>query len=198
MVPDYPSIKAHARQTLMEWTQRQVPLLGPLLRDISRSRQHEGASARLVRADGSEGRMDYPESSFSFSLERAEMRSFDMARIQSKLLELAKKFADAQEQMMFRHLSEAVDATGNTVDTGGDMQPKHLLEMMRKIRMDFDPVTNEPKGLAFVVHPDALDRLMAKWKSWEQDPAFVQEYESILAQKREEWRARESDRRLVD
>jgi hypothetical protein len=198
MLPDFPAVKAHARRALTGWIQRQVPVVAPLLRNVSGSVQHEGASARLFRDDGSEGRIDYEKTSLGIEISREEMRSLDMHRLQEKLLDLAKKFADAQEAMMFRKLSEAVQEVGNTVDAGGDLQQHHFLEMIRKIDMSFDPMTNEPKGLTIVVNPNDVDRLMAKWKSWEQDAAFTAEYENLMGQKREEWRARESNRRLVD
>lgn len=183
---------------LTVWTRQQVPIVAPLLRDISQSTQYEGASARLLRTDGSEDQIDYEKASFEFEITREEMRSFDLEKLQEKLRQLARKFADAQQAMMFRKLSRVVEEVGNTVDAGGDLQPHHFLDMIRKVEMSFDPKTNEPTGLTIVVHPSQIDRLLAKWKSWEQDPAFVAEYERLLEEKREAWRARESNRRLDD
>ena len=198
MLPDFPSVKAHARKMLTAWTQRQAPIVAPLLRDIGHSTQHEGARARLLRGDGTVDQIEFEKASFSLEITREEMRSFDLEKLQGKLTELAEKFAEAQEAMMFRKLTRVVEEVGNTVNAGGDFQPHHFLEMIRKIEMNFDPETNAPTGLSIVVHPSQVDQLLAKWKLWEQDPAFVAEYEKLLEQKREAWRARESYRRLDD
>lgn len=183
---------------LTGWTRQQVPIVAPLLRNVSQSTQHEGASARMLRADGSEDQIDYETASFDLEITREEMRSFDLEKLQGKLRDLAQKFADAQEAMMFRKLTQVVEEVGNTVSAEGDFQPHHFLEMIRKVEMSFDPETMEPSGLTIVIHPSQVDRLLAKWKSWEQDPAFVAEYEKLLDEKREAWRARESNRRLDD
>jgi hypothetical protein len=198
MLPDFPSVKAHARNMLTAWTRRQVPNVAPLLREIGHSTQHEGASARFLRDDGTVDQIDYEKASAPLELTREEMRSFDLEKLQQKLVGLAEKFAEMQEAMMFRKLSRVVEEVGHTVDAEGDFRPHHFLAMIRKIDMSFDPDTNEPTGLTLVVHPSQVDRLLAKWKSWEEDPAFVAEYEKLLAEKREAWRARESNRRLDD
>lgn len=198
MLPDFPKVKRHARKELLRWTQRQIPNIAPLLKEVGRFTQHEGRSATLVRSDSSEGRMDYPETSFVFELPREEMRTLDLPKLERRLLEMAKQFANAQEMMMFRQLDEATEATGNIVNAGGELRPEHILETIRKVQMSFDPVTGEPQGMAFVVHPSQVEKLMSVWKQWEQDPVFMTQYGELLETKREEWRARESDRRLVD
>ena len=106
--------------------------------------------------------------------------------------------AEAQQTMMFTRLGEAVEKVGNTVDAGGDFQPKHLFEMLEKTQMEFDPETGEPTGHMFVMHPDTAAKIVPKVKEWEKDPAIKAEYERILAKKREEWRDREARRKLVD
>ena len=71
--------------------------------------------------------------------------------------------------------------------------------MFRKVEMDFDPQTLQPKpGFVFVMHPDTAASMVPKVKEWEKDPTIKAEYERIIAVKREEWRDREANRKLVD
>jgi len=42
---------------------------------------------------------------------------------------------------------------------------------------------------------EAMQKL---WSQWEEDRAFMKRYKEILAEKFEEWRDRESRRKLVD
>jgi hypothetical protein len=199
MLPDYPKLKRFARREFLLWTQREVPKVAPLLGQISRTRQHEGKSARLVRLDSSEAVLDYPESSVSFQIERSEMRSFNMGRLQERLRQVARDMAEIQEKMMFNKISEAADEAGNVVDgKGAPLDADHFLEALEKIEMTFDPQTLEPTGLSIVIHPSMAETVMARAAEWEKDPVFLARHQALMERKREEWRARESDRKLVD
>jgi len=70
--------------------------------------------------------------------------------------------------------------------------------MLSQIQMEFDPATGKPTGHVFSMHPDTAAKVIPKLQAWEQDPAFKEEYERILEEKREEWRVREDRRKLVD
>lgn len=198
MLPDYPEVKAYLRGVLLRWSQEQIPQFGPLLGEIGRFRQHEGRSAEMARSDDSLERMDYPATKFRIEITREEMKSLDLASLFAKFRVLAEQLAEAEEKMMFAKISDAAEAVGNTVSAGGDFRPEHFFDMLSKIQMEFDPETGQPTGHSFVMHPDTAAKIIPKMKAWESDPAFVAEHERILAKKREEWRAREDRRKLVD
>ena len=198
MLPDFPSIKNHVRGVLLRWAQQQVPQIAPLLGEVGHFRQHEGKSGHLVRADESSETIDYPGSRFQLEITPEEMKELDLPGLFEKLRTLAEQIAEAQSKMMFAKVSEAVEQVGNTVSAEGDFKPEHLSEMLSKVQMEFDPATEQPIGHSFVMHPDTAAKIIPKVKAWEQDPAFVAEHERILAKKREEWRARENRRKLVD
>jgi hypothetical protein len=199
MLPDFPSVKAHVESTLLRWCLAQIPQLAPLLGQIKSSHQHEGKRWHLSRSDKSTEETGFEMTHFEFVLTRDEMRRTDLPSLLEKLKDMAEQMAEAQETMLFSRVSAAAEAIGNTVDAGGDIKPEHLLEMLEKIQMDFDPATGEPaKGQVFVMHPDTAAKVVPKVKAWENDPAFRAEHDRIIARKREEWRAREDRRKLVD
>lgn len=70
--------------------------------------------------------------------------------------------------------------------------------MMAKVEWSFDPETEEPTGMSFVMHPDTAAKIIPLVKEWEQKPEFKARYEQLVERKREEWRARENRRKLVD
>lgn len=199
MFPDFTKAKAKVNRDLLRWVQQQVPALTPLIQGVATVRQHEGRSSKLVRVDRSEGEIEYHSESFEFSLDREEMKRFDLSAIQRKLTDLATRIGQAQTKRMLEVAGEAADSVGNVVDSGGNMTADHLLEVLRKVEMDFDPVTLMPKpGFVWVMHPDTAAAVVPKAKEWEKDPAFQAEYERILRVKREDWRVREARRQLVD
>jgi hypothetical protein len=198
MLPDFTLAKARANRDLLRWVQRQIPAVTPLIQGVAAFRQHEGKIGKLVRSDESEHTIDYRLESFEFTLDREEMKRFDLAGTQQKLTDLAKRVGEAQTKRMLEVAGEAADSVGNVVHAGGELTPDKLLEVFRRVQMDFDPQTLKPKpGFVWVMHPDMAATVIPKAKEWEKDQAFNEEYERILATKREEWRDREARRKLV-
>lgn len=199
MLPDFTKAKARANRDLLRWVQKQVPLVTPLIRGVQTFRQHEGRAGTIVRVDASEAPIEYKEEGFEFTLTRDEMRRFDLALIQQKLLELAKQLGQAQSKKMLEMAGRAADEVGNVVNAEGKpLTPEKFLEIFKKVQMDFDPQTLEPKpGFVFVMHPDMAAKIVPKVKEWEKDPKFNAEYERIIDENREAWRAREANRKLV-
>lgn len=198
VLPDFPEVKSHLRARLLSWTQTQMPHFSPLLGEVGRFRQHEGRTAQLARADSSSETLTYPKHGVSISLTREEMRTFDFAALSAKLLDMAQQMAELESRMMFTKIREAAESVGNSVAADGNFRPEHFFEMLNNIEMDFDPETGEPRGHQIVMHPETAAKIIPLMQSWEADPAFVAEHEAILARKREEWRAREDRRKLVD
>jgi hypothetical protein len=127
------------------------------------------------------------------------MRTLDLPSLKRRLAELAEQIAAYRSRLMLMRVGEAAAAAGNEVKAGGELKPEHLLEAMRNVHVDFDPVTNKPKpGLSWVMHPDTATKLIAKMQEWEKDPTFMAELNQIEDQQREEWRAREARRKLAD
>ena len=71
-----------------------------------------------------------------------------------------------------------------------------MWDMLEKIHIDFDK-NGQPRMPNMVIHPDTLERIRPKLAEWEADPAIKKRRIEILAKKKEEWRDRESNRKLV-
>jgi hypothetical protein len=68
-----------------------------------------------VRVDQSEDEIEYRNEAFDFSLDREEMKRFDLDAIQRKLADLAKRIGDAQTKRMMEVAGAAADSVGNVV-----------------------------------------------------------------------------------
>ena len=200
MLPDFPKAKARANRDLLRWVQRQVPAVTPIIRGVSTFRQHEGRIGKVVRVDKTEGDIEYEGQGFEFSMNREDMRQFDLAQIQKKLTELASQIGQAQSKKLLEMAGKAADSVGNVVNAEGKpLTPEKFLEIFKKVQMDFDPKTlKEKPGFMFVMHPDVAAKVVPKVKEWEKDPKFNAEYERIMDENREAWRAREANRKLVE
>ena len=63
--------------------------------------------------------------------------------------------------------------------------------------MNFDPRTCRPE-LVFWAGPQMVEAMQKAWEEWKQDRDFMRKYNELLARKYEDWRDRESRRKLVD
>lgn len=198
MIPDFPHLKRRVNTRLLRFVRQQMPIVAPLLRDVLSYTQHEGRRGELTRADTSSDTTQLEAAQFRFELPKDEMRTLDFGSLKRRLTELAEQIAAHRSQLMLTRVGEAAAAVGNEVDAGGELKPEHLLEVMRKVHVDFDPVTNKPKpGFAWVMHPETATKVIAKAQEWEKDPTFIAELNRVEDQQREEWRAREARRKLA-
>jgi hypothetical protein len=199
VLPDFVRVKKRSERQLLRWLEQQIPELTPLIKGVQRFRQHEGRLGKIVRSDASEGTLDYPLAEFPLEISRDDIRSGDIDRIKARVLDLARRIGEHQTKEMLKVAGEAADAAGNVVNAGGgELTQEHFLEVFRRIHMDFDPVTLQPlPGGVFVMHPDMAQKIVPKVKAWEQEPAFNAKYKTLIQKKREEWRDREANRKLV-
>ena len=198
MLPDFTRLKTRVNRDLLRWVREQIPAGAPLMKGVATFRQHEGKSGTIVRADESEDPIEFQTVSVGTDLNREEMKQFDLKAIQQKITEIANQIGEAQTRQLLKAAGEAAESVGNVVHAGGELTPDKFLEVFRKVEMHFDRQTQQPILGHFVMHPDLATSVVPKVKEWEKDPIFKAEYERIIAVKREEWRDREANRKLVD
>lgn len=122
--------------------------------------------------------------------------------IGEKLLERVDAIADdvarQTSQAFYQKMDQTTKEAGTAVNAGGGPPTKELwLKMFQEMEMDFDPKTGKPT-ITFIAHPTMGEAMHKSWSEWEKDPAFMKQYNEMLSAKREDWRDRESRRKLVD
>lgn len=198
MLPDFPKAKAKANLFLMRAIRARAAK-SPLLSQIRNTYQHEGRRSVIRREDSSEEITEYQSMSQSLEITREEMRVWDPDRIIAKVAQIAEAVEEAQTLALFRALERAAEESGNTVAAGGKgLEKEQFLELQRKLLRSFDTQTEKPNEPTFVVHPDMMPKLKEKFAEWETDETFMKELNRIEEEKKEEWRAREASRKLVD
>lgn len=117
-----------------------------------------------------------------------------------KLDAVADEIAKQMSQLGYRRLDEAAEVAGTALDAGGQPMTQDLFLKSQEVReMDFDSRTGkpDPNGV-YLVHPSMAMHLERLWAEWETDEEFMRRLAEIRARKYEEWRDRESRRKLVD
>jgi hypothetical protein len=115
----------------------------------------------------------------------------------SKIGTVAEELAAQREKLLIAKIQQVTGSTGKVVDAKGELSPQVILEALEKIDMEFDD-TGKPKHLAIVLYPNQIQKFLKSAALWAKDPEYLKAYNELMRKKREEWRAREDSRKLVD
>jgi hypothetical protein len=156
---------------------------------------HEGDGFSFQRHDGKIERRKFT----SFEKQIAVSTQLDYGdaadSIRGQMCALATDLASHLERALFEAVDKATKEVGNQIDTKGRPITLELyLDSLEMVDIDFD-YFGMPQ-LPLLVGPG--ERLKAEFKRFTTSASLRARAESILIKKREEWRDRESRRRLVD
>lgn len=198
MLPDLPELKKKLRLLLRERLRQSFARQAPVIGDIRRFKSHEGDTFTIHRLDGSMTTSTYQLTEAGFSIGRQELPTLAPQQLIAKIDEAAGKLAEQASKHFFQELNEAVTRVGNVVNAQGQpISPELIFQVLEKIELDFDE-DGKPHGLTMVVGPKVAEALRMLIPKWEADPELNKRYQDLIGKKREEWRDRESRRKLVD
>jgi hypothetical protein len=157
---------------------------------------HEGRGMKVKRADQSESDSKMVQLSTQMEIKFAEIENLTLeAAIQKYdevILDIVRKQADFVRERLGSEIpaSQTLDAKGRKFDA------QMVLELLEKMQVEFYP-DGTPQELYLDGPLFTSDRMAAVQKELEDSPELQKKYEELIARKREEWRAREADRKLV-
>lgn len=198
MLPDFPSLKREIAQRLARAAE-QAAHGAPLLRETPSFRQHEGSRSQLFRPDGSQASMNFDKAvTATATIKIDDVRREGGAASVRAMREIADQMAEAMTRHMLETVNEAAEEIGNVVDAKGrQLSPELIIEALEKMELSFDE-SGDWQPPTFVIHPDTAARMKEQIEALDKDPNTKDRVDSIVKRKREEWRAREARRALVD
>ena len=193
MFPDFLKTKEKLQKRLdYEMQQAHLTHMGPLA-DVPKSMIFEGDKHIVVREDNSidEGSLENTRVKLEVKFDEVEKMNHEM--VLDKINQAAKEMAGKTKRLAFEQIKKSVEEAGNVGSTGGKpLSVNSLFEVLEKIDRDFDEAGN-PNELSVVAHTERLSSISRVISQAEADPR----YQAIMERKKEEWRARESNRKLV-
>jgi hypothetical protein len=94
-------------------------------------------------------------------------------------------------------VGRAVDRIGNTLNMGGEpLCEEHIFRALERIAIEFDEA-GQPRMPTLMTGPLQGERVKEVLGRIESQPHLRRRFDQVLSRKREEWRARESCRKLV-
>jgi hypothetical protein len=198
MLPDFPKEKELLGKFWNEYLVRKHRELLGIFAGIPAFTVHEGDRWKLERTDGSESEQPYKELSSEFVIEMKDVPDLTPELIREKIDKVAEDAAMQMTKGIYKEIQQATEQAGNIVNAEGQpFSKEHFLELVEKVESDFTP-DGQLIAPSLVMHPDFWKANEERFKEWEQDEEFTARHEEIINKKREEWRAREASRKLVD
>lgn len=201
MLPDFPRSRKELSEKLLLYVRMGVQRRSVFAELGRQYVQHEGTAfsfEQIMDEKRRQVRQGYEQfrSPVRFTLEEIPDLAGD--RLFQKLDELAEDMARQTSELGFRRLDESSQLAGTATDADGSPLTKDLfLQAEDKADWDFDPKTGKREGI-YIAHPDTAEAMHNAWIAWEKDKEFMKRVEEMRARKYEEWRDRESNRKLVD
>jgi hypothetical protein len=110
---------------------------------------------------------------------------------------MGRQMGEKQVRATYEDLNKVTQETGNVIDAKGTLTADVFFAAIEKIWIEFDS-DGKPRLPTMVVHPHQAEDWKKLGELMDADPANAQRMEEIISRKKEEWRERESSRKLVD
>jgi hypothetical protein len=197
MLPDYPKLKADLSVRLVRFLRARHDFhLGPLSH-VSRIKFFEGDTYSLKRSSGEVEPGEFKEAAALITIKDEEVPGMTLELLLQKLDDAAQDMARQQGESVYRSISEATEKAGNVVDAGGQrLTAQSILDALSKIQIDFNR-DGTPSMPEIHIHPRLSEAVLRAGEELEKNSDLKRQLKQILAEKREEWRAREATRRLA-
>ncbi len=197
MLPDY--LKTKEKLNIMiDFNLKQAILLhlGPLA-DIRETICFEGSKTVINRDDGSVSEMNPHEMTAEIEIKLEEMEGMNHEMVLDKINTMAEKMAEKQAKFFYKRIGEFAEEAGNVVSAEGETFSMDIFfEVLEKISRDFDHA-GKPDEIRFSASPELFQSISKVFNEAKSDPEIQKRFDAIMEQKREEWRVRESNRKLV-
>lgn len=197
MLPDQPEVKRDLADRLTDFVEaRRQFHMGPL-GEIVRIRIPEGDRHILVRQTGEVEEVKFNEIRASFTVMNEDLPNLTLESLLQRLDQVALDMAEQMARGVYESIKKAVDSDERTIDAGGSrLTAQHILDSFATLELDFNS-DGTPRLPGIHIHPNLSEALEAALQALDQDPELRKQFGQLLSEKKEAWRAREANRRLV-
>lgn len=165
--------------------------------DISTKLLYEGNRIRIERADGSVDDNELREFSSTITFQKDEIKKFSTKDIINKFDGSAAEIGRDMAKHFSDEINRMTDETGNVINGEGQPFSADLfLKMLEKIFINFDQNGHQVMP-TITAGPKLAETIKNELEKAQHNPDYCRRFEEIISKKREEWRDRESSRKLV-
>ena len=199
MLPDFPRLKE--RLLRLAWFEHRGRVQADeLIGAIRATPYFEGRGFASGDVDGYVEHTKAEVMAFPYEIERSAIIERGLDALRDSLAKATALQIQVMHETLLRKASDVTARVGNQVDAAGQPFSAELyFKILDTVQIDFDELERpDISGVRMVMHPDQAERVRVLMEQWQQDESFQQRYKEIMLKKRDEWRDRESNRKLVD
>jgi hypothetical protein len=195
MLPDFSETKrlfSRFFRTYMRRKAREVSPYGA----VQTRYLHEGRAMKITRADQSESTSGMEQLSAHLEIKFDEIENLTLQKAIEKHDAMIEDLVRKQTHFIRERMSKEIPESQTLNAKGRKIDAQVVFEMLEKMQIDFYP-DGTPHEI-FVDGPlFTPERMAAMDKELESNPELKRKFDDMMEKKKEEWRAREADRKLV-
>ena len=196
MLPDYKKIKSTLLNQMNSELYREKMSKEGVFKHYPTTIIFEGTNASIASGDLDESQKSFDsflKAESGFEIQHSEFESLTIPEVKQRLSDALDELIKQQAEKVLELIA---DGGRNKFQVeNAEAAKKQVLRLMREREIDFDKNGN-PILPPIFMHPDAFKKLSEEEADMNHDE-FNRIREEILIQKKEEWRVRESNRKLV-
>lgn len=200
MLPDFPSLKKDLDRLLQLGAQRGRRSALGVMGVFPRRSIHEGDRHILVREDGKAVEDEFSTITARESLEVDEVEVLSLDQTYAMYERLMAEMDDKEEAAFLDLANKTAESVGNVVEGKGKSHPEVVLEGVEQILLDPAPQNVDHlfsfPGVRIMLQELDDEAIEKACEELKREP-YKARMERLLQKKREEYRARESSRKLV-
>lgn len=195
MLPDFPETKRMFSRFFRTYMRLKIREVSPYSAVQTRY-LHEGQAMKITRADQSESTSGMEQLAASLEIKFEEIENLTFQKAIEKHDIMISDMVQKQTQFIRKRMSSEIPESQTLDGKGRKFDGKVVIDMLEKMQIEFNP-DGSPHEI-FVDGPlFTQERLAAVYKEFNSNPELKKKFNEMMEKKKEEWRDREADRKLV-
>ena len=196
MLPDYPKLKSQLEEKLSTRIREESTSPSSPLSRIPRVQVFEGSKSIMTRADGTEATIEFTEMRVEMEINAKDVENMTFDEMLARYKSAGEDLARQQAKHFYSEIDKSVEEVGNVVSGKDRPNVEDFFEMLEKLWIDFDD-NGQPTGQSIYTGEENYETILKMIEQIENNPELKKRHNAIMELKKEEWRVRESRRKLV-
>jgi hypothetical protein len=198
MLPDFPELKKKFVELLNKYGEGKLNHFSGFLQQVKKYRHYEGERWIVKQEDSTETESSYKTASSEFVIHNSQIPTMNWRKLQELIDKSMLEMAHQTEEQLFKSLFADLHEQNRIMNhPDSEITIDAILQSLDALLISFDKDGNQVMP-TIMVSPEMGEQLKPKLEQWNNDPEINQRFEKLTERKREEWRVRESRRKLVD
>jgi hypothetical protein len=194
MLPDFPETKKLFNRFFRTYMRRKMREISPY-GAVQTRHYHEGRGMKVTRADQTESTSSMERLSVVFEIKHDEIENLTLQKAIAKYGAMIEEMVRKQTNFIREQMSSEIPESQTLSMKGRKFDAQAVLDVLAKMQIEFYP-DGTPHEI-FLDPPPPPETMAAVDKEFESNPELKTKFDKMMEKKKEEWRAREADRKLV-